>query len=127
MGLREWGIHQYDDCHRVGSVYYIRVWDEAQATESCTFTVVYRITRSPATQLYKGKQVGFTSKSHKMGIAYYRVNIPKEDFVDVTYVFTHSLTLSITHSLVHSLIHSFTLSFTHSLNHSLVKTHSPPT
>lgn len=84
VGLREWGIHQYDACHIVGGVYYIRIWSDPTATETCDFTIVYRITRPIATQLWRGKNVGFTSKAKNPGIAYYRVNIPKEEFVDVT-------------------------------------------
>ena len=87
VGLREWGINQRDECHTVSGVYYIRIWSDAQSTETCNFGIVYRITRSPATQLYQGKKVGYTSKAKKIAVAYYRVNIPKEEFVDVTFGF----------------------------------------
>lgn len=85
VGLREWGIRRQSPCHRVGGVLYIRVWDAKQVAESCTFSIVYRITRPVFSYLYKSKSIGFTSKKDKVGIAYYKIVIPKEEFVDVTY------------------------------------------
>ena len=85
-GLREWGIHRLDDCHRVGGVYYIRVWDATQVANSCSFTIVYRLTRSPVSNIYKDKITSYTSKKDKVGIAYYRIAIPAEEFIDITQI-----------------------------------------
>lgn len=82
-GLREWGIDNHEPCFSVGAVYYIRMSTANHVTKPCSFTLVYRITRVPADYLYVGKNVRAVTTNQRVGITYYRVNIPTESFVDV--------------------------------------------
>ena len=75
----------------MGGVYYIRVTSDPSATNPCEFTITPRITRVDFQYLYTGKQHRFISRGTDVGIGYYRVQIPSEEFVDV-----QSMTVKIT-------------------------------
>lgn len=81
--LREWGVHREESCFHVGAVYYLRVTSKPYIQSPCRFKIVFRITRVPAQYLYLDKKVRMASRDNDVGIVYYRVNIPKEVFVDV--------------------------------------------
>ena len=83
IGLKEWSINRNDPGFIVGGVYYIRVWDKHESTVPCQFTIVYRILRVQANYLYTGKKHHMVSTNDRVAINYYRINIPKEEFVDV--------------------------------------------
>ena len=75
----------------MGGIYYIRMSTAAEVTEPCSFTLVYRILRVPADYIYQGKSVRGITHNKDVAIRYYRVNIPKESFVDV-----QSMTITMT-------------------------------
>ena len=82
VALREWSINRSDRGFSVGGVYYIRVSSQ-DTTEPCTFTIVYRILHVQANYLYTGKKHHMVSTNERVAISYYRINVPKEEFVDV--------------------------------------------
>ena len=82
VGLKEWGIGRMDPCWRLGAVYYVRAWTANQVTKPQKFSIVFRLARVQGTYLYKGKTTHYQTREELPSIAYYMINIPKEEFVD---------------------------------------------
>lgn len=82
MGLLEWGIGRLDPCWRLGAVYYIRAWTKNEVTKPQKYTIVFRLGRTPSSYIYKGKTRSYQTREELPSIAYYKINIPKEEFVD---------------------------------------------
>ena len=63
-------------------MYYVRAWTANEVVKPQKFSIVFRLGPVQTTYLYKGKTMHYQTRQELPSIAYYKIYMPKEEFVD---------------------------------------------